>query len=164
MSRLTTEQALADVKAVRRDRGDSHWLECALALAKALDELSGEMDRLRAEMTDAKIAHIERMAENNGWAGQDASDHINTAPQPFTNGGFGTCTAPQALPPGIPPPPDGFVVAGWGGSRNQINDKMASLDPWRIANWCGADESRLYALPPDSPHFDKFRPVSEGPR
>jgi hypothetical protein len=30
---LTPEQALADVKAVRRDRADSHWLECAIVLA-----------------------------------------------------------------------------------------------------------------------------------
>jgi hypothetical protein len=54
--KLTPEQALADLRAVRRDRGDSHWLECALALAKALDELSGEMDRLRAELDAARKA------------------------------------------------------------------------------------------------------------
>jgi hypothetical protein len=37
MNKLTPEQALSDVKAVRRDRADSHWLDCAIVLADALE-------------------------------------------------------------------------------------------------------------------------------
>ena len=36
---LTPEQALADVKAVRRDRADSHWLDCAIVLADQLNKV-----------------------------------------------------------------------------------------------------------------------------
>jgi hypothetical protein len=33
MNKLTPEQALADIRAVRRDRAASHWFQCACVLA-----------------------------------------------------------------------------------------------------------------------------------
>jgi hypothetical protein len=49
MNKLTPEQALADIRAVRRDRGDSHWLDCAIALA---DEVSRYKDE---ELDNAEV-------------------------------------------------------------------------------------------------------------
>jgi hypothetical protein len=71
MNHLTPEQALADIRAVRRDRADSHWFACACALADALesrkpradshwfacatiDELRTENANLRAERDSAR--------------------------------------------------------------------------------------------------------------
>jgi hypothetical protein len=49
MNKLTPEQALADIRAVRRDRADSHWLDCAIALA---DEVSRYKDE---ELDNAEV-------------------------------------------------------------------------------------------------------------
>jgi hypothetical protein len=49
MNKLTPEQALADIRAVGRDRADSHWLDCAIALA---DEVSRYKDE---ELDNAEV-------------------------------------------------------------------------------------------------------------
>ncbi len=49
MNHLTPEQALADNRAVRRDRTDSHWLDCACVLA---DEVSRYKDE---ELDNAEV-------------------------------------------------------------------------------------------------------------
>jgi hypothetical protein len=49
MNKLTPEQALADIRAVRRDRADSHWLDCAVVLA---DEVSRYKDE---ELDNAEV-------------------------------------------------------------------------------------------------------------
>ena len=61
MNKLTPEQALADVSAVRRDRADSHWFACACALADALkterdncEKLLRQHINLRAELDAIK--------------------------------------------------------------------------------------------------------------
>jgi hypothetical protein len=78
---LTPEQALADIRAVRRDRADSHWLDCAIALAdwnerfKAIhagvidhaDELRTENAKLRAELDKAD-------AYRNDWKRLDQAN------------------------------------------------------------------------------------------
>jgi hypothetical protein len=46
---MTPEQALADIRAVRRDRSDSHWLDCAIVLADALEVVQDERAKLRAD-------------------------------------------------------------------------------------------------------------------
>jgi hypothetical protein len=171
---ITPEQALADLRAVRSDRGDSYWLECALALAKALDELSGERARLRAELDLYKATEARTIENSQKLRGDlaNAKDHIERLRKDVVrleqNEQVKPATHP--LPPGIPPPPDGFVVAGWGREENEgdvVLKAMRFINPiegWRLSKVDGTRENWLYALPPDSPHFDKFRPVSEGPR
>jgi hypothetical protein len=67
MNKITPEQALADIRAVRRDRADSHWLDCAIALA---DEVSRYKDEEldNAEVTKRLCKATVRVAEALGFS------------------------------------------------------------------------------------------------
>jgi hypothetical protein len=88
---LTPEQALADVKAVRRDRSDSHWLDCAIVLAdlhandmlciddlhkrtaKRAESFRTEIGKLRAEL-EKMAAHLAERTKERDSARRDAAN------------------------------------------------------------------------------------------
>jgi hypothetical protein len=67
MNKLTPEQALADIRAVRRDRADSHWFACACALADEVSRLRGvELDNAEVDYRHCKATV--RVAEALGFS------------------------------------------------------------------------------------------------
>lgn len=67
MNKLTPEQALADIRAVRRDRTDSHWLDCAVVLADEVSRLRGvELDNAEVDYRHCKATV--RVAEALGFS------------------------------------------------------------------------------------------------
>jgi hypothetical protein len=67
MNKLTPEQALADIRAVRRDRADSHWLDCAVVLADEVSRLRGvELDNAEVDYRHCKATV--RVAEALGFS------------------------------------------------------------------------------------------------
>ena len=63
MNHLTPEQAIADVKAVRRDHSANHWFACACVLADAFDELRTERDSARRDAANVAGPLLDRISK-----------------------------------------------------------------------------------------------------
>jgi hypothetical protein len=161
MNKITPEQALADVKAVRRDRGDSHWFACACALADALEFVQDERAKLQSELRCVKTERdayemqckslfeqrLEMIEEcKNLRAELDALKAPPAAPEPPALSRF----LPR-LPDDVPAPPDGWVYAGMGlGNRIQPSDISYDISLLGMCKWIsgqfGTDTARHYAI------------------
>ena len=142
MNKLTPEQALADIRAVRRDRNDSHWFACAEVLADALADAK-ETNRRKLETFRAMSETIENLRAE--------LDSLKSAP---------AATEPPALarflprrPADVPAPPDGWVYVGRGVESNRnltpSNDISAYISwrgDWSIGDQLGRDDKKPYAV------------------
>jgi hypothetical protein len=71
------------------------------------------------------------------------------------------------LPEGVPPPPNGFIPAGYGPGVKVIDSISARfpgpgepIKEWAVSRYYGGDSrDAIYALPIDSTDFDKFSPT-----
>jgi hypothetical protein len=159
MNKLTPEQALADIKAVRRDRTDSHWLDCAIALADELTiqardaQIHAELGRrdykAMRTLADALGIPSERVmigakAEEtpietfvflalpivaNLRAELDALNAEPAAPEPPALARF----LPR-LPAEVSAPPDGWVYVGMGFEPPYGTRASEDISVW--LEWC----------------------------
>jgi hypothetical protein len=148
MNKLTPEQALADVKAVRRDRTDSHWLDCAIVLADALT-IQARDAQIHAELGRRDYKAMHKLADALGIPSERVMIGAKAGETPIETFVFlalpivanlraeldalnaePAATETPALarflpvrPADVPAPPDGWVYVGMGlGNRMQPSD------------------------------------------
>jgi hypothetical protein len=142
MNKITPEHALAEIRAVRRDRADSHWFACACALADAHAFLQSR----RAEQS----VQIEALQDQNRKlrAELDALNAVPAAPEPPALARF-----LPVHPDDVPAPPEGWVYVGRGHISNVGLGPSCNLMIWNFAGsseWSdltsGHDQGRHYAI------------------
>jgi hypothetical protein len=155
MNHLTPEQALADVKAVRRDRADSHWFACAIVLAdrieadkKLVAQLQKEGAELRRDWQRLDRENADLRAELDVLKAPPSMDRRRRELDALADGPWEGEEKPSLArflprrPDDVPAPPDGWVYVGMdletnekGGCSKHIGLFLPDEEGWDLSEW-----------------------------